>query len=350
MIHKKILNYLLLTILPLLIFIPSYQVLAAEEGAGFNVQAVLPESQLDSGNTYFDLNLQPGKKETLGIDLINSSDREMNIQISAQSAFTNRSGFVEYGKIAESYDPSLKYFMDDLIETPEVVTLKPHEKKTVDLTLTMPAESFKGILAGGIRIAEVDEKEKDDSNSGEGVAVKNTFSYVIGVVLSNKRDVIVPELELADVYPDQLNSRNIVTALIQNMYPTFVNQVEAKAKIKREGDEEIFAETQKVGMQIAPNSDFSFPIELSEGKPFQSGKYTVDMTVKSGEQEWHWIKEFTITAEVAKKLNEQDVYVENSIDWKMIGLISCVFLLLIVVIYLSYRNYQQTRDSKNEEE
>lgn len=337
---KKRIYYVLFFTMLSIFFIPM-KANAAEDGLKFSVHPILPDSQFDRNNSYFDLNLEPGEKETLGLELVNGEDKEITLAISAHSAYTNIKGVVEYGKDAETYDPSLNYFLEDIIKTPAEVTLEAGETKSIELEMTMPEESFEGVLAGGIRVEKVEseeEKTNEQEQQTHAVTVKNVYSVVIGVVVSNQRNIITPELDLVDVYPDQVSSQNVVTALIQNAFPTFVNQLEVEATIHKEGESETFAEIKESQMQMAPNSDFAFPIPLN-GESFKSGKYIADITARSKEQEWHWTKEFTVTRDVAKRLNQADVYVENKIDWKLIVLI----LLVVLVAYLIYQNHKRIK-------
>jgi len=201
----------------------------------------------------------------------------------------------------------------------------------------MPAEAFEGFLAGGLRLAEFkDEVEESDEPEGEGVAIKNEFAYVLGVVVSNSRDSVQPELELLDVFADQLNYRNVISATLQNFTPTFVNRLAVEATVKRAGENDVLYEANQEMMQMAPNSNFDFPISL-EGDRFRSGEYILELTATSGENEWSWTREFTIEADEARKLNREDVTVDTSINWWMVGSIILIVLLLMIILYLIIR-------------
>ncbi|NBA63743.1 DUF3324 domain-containing protein, partial [Enterococcus mundtii] len=166
-----------------------------------------------------------------------------------------------------------------------------------------------------------------------GVAIKNEFAYVVGVVVSNTRDSVQPELELLDVFADQLNYRNVISATLQNFTPTFVNQLAVEATVKRAGENDVLYQAKKEMMQMAPNSNFNFPISL-EGDRFRSGNYVLELTATSGENEWSWTHEFTIEADEARKLNQEDVMIDSSINWWMVGAIILIILLLGIVLYL----------------
>ncbi|WP_301389726.1 DUF3324 domain-containing protein, partial [Enterococcus entomosocium] len=204
-----------------------------------------------------------------------------------------------------------------------------------------------GFLAGGLRIAEYkDENEESEEPEGEGVAIKNEFAYVIGVVVSNTRDNVQPELELLDVFADQLNYRNVFSATLQNFTPTFINRLAVEATVKRSGENDVLYEASQEMMQMAPNSNFNFPISL-EGDRFQSGTYTLELTATSGENEWSWTREFTIEADEARKLNREDVTIDTSTNWWMIAAIGLLLLLMMVLIFFIFK---RRKDKKTDDE
>ncbi|MGM0213479.1 DUF916 and DUF3324 domain-containing protein [Enterococcus sp. AZ109] len=339
--RKRQLLAVLFALMTLISLIP-IQVFAEEEAEGnsefnFHVKPVLPQSQLEGGaNAYFDLNLGAGQSDNLGLELNNHTDKPIEIEISAHTAFTNVNGVVEYGKDDEDPDPTLPGSLKELIQAPGTVTLEANETRIVDLPITMPEEEFTGVLAGGIKLKEV-KNDNEEEEEDTGLAIKNDFAFVIGVVASNNRSATDPGLELLDVFADQLNYRNVFSATIQNYTSTFVNRLEVEATIREEGSSEVLYETTQEGMQMAPNSHFNFPIPL-EGARFRSGTYVLNMTARSGDEEWSWEKTFEVTADEARRLNREDVTIDNSINWWMIAAISALVLLIVVVGYFVYRN------------
>ncbi|WP_301357398.1 DUF3324 domain-containing protein, partial [Enterococcus spodopteracolus] len=99
-------------------------------------------------------------------------------------------------------------------------------------------------------------------------------------------------------------------------------------------------------MQMAPNSNFNFPISL-EGDRFRSGEYLLKMTARSGEEEWQWERKFTIEADEARALNQKDVTIDSSINWWIVAVISLIILLLLIIVWLLIK---KRRAEKNEED
>lgn len=295
----------------------------ADQMAGFNVQPIFPESQIEDSSGYFDLILSPGDSDEIGVMIENTTTDELTINITTHTAFTNVNGVVEYSQDLETHDPTLLIKLPDLIEGESQITLASGEKKQVNLELTMPEEILEGIVVGGIRI----EEERDNYSSEETVSIENTISYVIGVVVGNHRSQLEPELELLDVFADQLNYRNVFSAHLQNPIGRFINQLEVEAKIYDVSQDEVLYQAERQGMQMAPNSNFKFPIHL-DGDKFVDGTYYLHLIARSGSEEWEWKKEFEVNRQTATTLNQQDVTVDTSVNiWMILAIVLAILLL-----------------------
>lgn len=320
----------------------------AEEGnLPFYVTPEFPNSQVEKSDRYFDLNLPAGATETLSLTLQNATNEPVRVQVTPHTAYTNVHGVVEYGKDAAVPDTSLQYSLDELIEPSGEIELAGNETKTITVPLHMPEKSFDGFLAGGIRIAEVKEEQEEPTSNEEGVAINNEFAYVVGVVVSNSRDSVQPDLDLLEVVADQLNYRNVISATIQNFTPAFVNRLSVEATVHRAGENDVLYEASEEGMQMAPNSHFNFPISLA-GDRFQSGEYVLNLKATAGEEEWSWERTFTIETDEARALNRADVTIDSSLNWWIIGSIILVILLLGVILYLLIQK-QKAKENKQEQ-
>ncbi|MGG5305762.1 hypothetical protein IGK38_000395 [Enterococcus pernyi] len=318
----------------------------AEEGTlNFYVTPEFSNNQKSGNDRYFQLTLPPDATEKLTLKLQNANAEAKKIKITPHTAYTNVMGVVEYGQDAEKADSTLKHSLDELIEQPEIIELAGNETKTVTLDLNMPKEEFEGLLAGGLRVSEVKEEATEETSNEEGVAIQNDFAYIIGVVVSNKQDAVQPDLDLLDVFADQLNYRNVISANLQNFTPTFVNRLEVEATVQKAGEEEILYQASQEQMQMAPNSNFNFPISL-EGDRFRSGDYVLKMTARSGEEEWKWERKFTIEADEARALNQQDVTIDTSINWWIVAAVILILFLLLIIVWLLIKKQR----AKNKED
>jgi len=324
-------------------FVGFSQEVFANGELNFSVRTMTPESQFGDDKGYFDVELQPGETEELTLVVKNVRNIPIDLSITAHTAYTNINGVVEYGGETDQPDPTLKVEMKDLLDVEdEPIRLEAGEEKRIVTTLTMPQDEVEGLLAGGLQLSEVAQEEEEEDSEDKGMQIINSFSYVIGVVASNDRtQTIVPELALLDVFADQINYRNAFSATIQNFLPTFVNELSVEAAIRREGSDTILYRASEEMMQMAPNSNFNFPISLN-GERFRSGTYVLNMTARSGEHEWTWEETFDVTADEARRLNQSDVSVKDTNWW----LISAIVLIVIIISVLAYTTYKNKKKAK----
>lgn len=324
-------------------FVGFSQEVFANGELNFSVRTITPESQFGDDKGYFDVELQPGETEELTLVVKNVRNIPIDLSITAHTAYTNINGVVEYGGETDQPDPTLKVEMKDLLDVEdEPIRLEAGEEKRIVTTLTMPQDEVEGLLAGGLQLSEVAQEEEEEDSEDKGMQIINSFSYVIGVVASNDRtQTIVPELALLDVFADQINYRNAFSATIQNFLPTFVNELSVEAAIRREGSDTILYRASEEMMQMAPNSNFNFPISLN-GERFRSGTYVLNMTARSGEHEWTWEETFDVTADEARRLNQSDVSVKDTNWW----LIAAIVLIVIIISVLAYTTYKNKKKAK----
>lgn len=334
---------------------------------GFSVTANVRElDNRASDQSFFDLILEPGQKQTVTVTLKNDTNRQMTVEQEVSSATTNINGVVEYSPNNIEADKSLRFNYDDLVQTEQEIVLAPHSEKTINIDLQMPEEHFDGQLVGGLTYREkIDEEEAIPENQ-EGLAVTNRFAFVIALLMRQNKVAVEPDLKLHDVGPGQVNYRNVINANLQNPAMTFLNRMHVNAKVQGIDNPEIEYSVNRDRMQMAPNTNFDFPISL-EGQPLRPGRYRMTMTVNGvqddqgdytaenseGEEityrhEWQFEREFTITAEKADELNERDVTLEPEdrlwLKWLLVGL-----LLLLILLFLWFILWKRRKKEDEEE-
>lgn len=152
-------------------------------GNDYTVQAVIPASQIDKANTsYFDMQLQPGQTESLTVNLSNTSDKTITVDVNKGTAGTQSGGVVDYVASA-GFDKTLAAKIGDGIEVPNKVTIGPEETKVVTAKVTMPNVPTNGIYVGGLKFTE--EGQDGTSGSGNGMRVSGVFSYAVAILARN---------------------------------------------------------------------------------------------------------------------------------------------------------------------
>ena len=301
----------------------------------FNLVAEIPENQLDQKVTYFDLLLKPDEKQTLTLRVTNRLEEELPLEISFNKALTNGSGVVEYaGNLTDQGTFALPNIEDLVTVSANTLTLAPKETQELQLKIHMPKEAFKGLLAGGIYVKQVEPAKSEAGN------VTNLLSREIALLLRVNKEPVAPELKVVSATAQQANARNGVIAVIENVSGTYVSDVAIKTTITKDGKEVI--SDKKEGMKIAPSSQFPYRISLA-GQAFKEGTYEVALEITAGEQSWSGTESFTIEPEVAASFNRQDVTLQDQksdFPWSSLILVSVLLIFMLVLWRLLRYNRQ----------
>ncbi|MGG5373314.1 DUF916 and DUF3324 domain-containing protein [Enterococcus sp. AZ196] len=323
------------------------QTAQAVDGLKFSVTPNIPDNQYNKEVSYFDLLMNPGDEQEIAVLLKNPTDENVVILPQINSAMTNTGGVVEYSNHNNKervYDKSLKHNIEDIVQLSEKeITLSPGEERELKLTITMPSEEFKGVIAGGIYLAQKGESSKnnDEKSSKEtSTSLKNLYGYQIALLLRNNDELVTPKVVFEGAQADQLNVRNAVSLKVRNSTPTYINKVNYQAELKKKGSDEVIAKTDQKDMQFAPNTIFDLFVSM-KGKQYEAGDYVLTGSIVSGNNKWPVNEEFTVTREQANKFNEADPDVEPESYTLVIILGAIVAVAVLVAIYLIRKNKQQ---------
>ncbi|MGO2566133.1 MAG: DUF916 and DUF3324 domain-containing protein [Brochothrix thermosphacta] len=339
-----VMTTLVMMVLQLILILP----VSASE-FNFAVVPQKPGNQIDLKKGYFDLKMTPGQEQQLSVALTNSTNKAISIHPKIAMTTTNDSGVVDYSPSKKKADETLKYNIEDIVTTEKKVIIEADSTYVLKLMVKMPKESFKGSITGGLSLQE-DEPEKKVDTQTSGMAIDNRYAYVVGLSLREDLKPVKPELKLNKVGPAQRNFRNVITANLQNTEATYVNQLKVDAKIMRKNDTEVLYESKKDMMQMAPNTNFNYPIALGTGEKLKPGKYTLDISAASYKNKWHWKEDFTITDDEASALNAKDVTIEDNNIWLYIisGLVLLLIVLLIIWLIVVKKKKNRAEENEND--
>lgn len=167
----------------LLVFISS-SVSAENSGdrVPYSVQAILPENQVDSSVSYFDLAVEPGSSQSLEVEVYNSSNEELTIFVDTNFGATNANGVVTYDGSIEEFDESMELPFNEISNVyEEEMTIDPNSSSRAIVDIEIPEEGFDGQIVGGIHfLLEPDQVDETDS----AIGFENAFAYVVGVNLT----------------------------------------------------------------------------------------------------------------------------------------------------------------------
>lgn len=326
---------------------PTLALATSTEKPPFTMESVLPENQKkDSKATYFDLVVQPEQKQQVSIRFQNLSDKKITLQLSTNSAVTNANGVIDYNKTDAKKSLTAKYRLDELLTFPDEVELAAGETKVISGELSVPKDRFEGILLGGITATMVPEKATNDKQKS-GLALTNQLAMTIGVVLTeDTQNVVEPELRLVQVQPGLSNGYTSVLATVQNINPQMVGQMTITGKVFKKGNSEVLKETVRKNQEMAPNSQFDFPVDWGK-EELAAGDYTLKLVAQNKGHKWVFSKDFTIDKAQASKINEKAVGLKKDYTWLYITIGILLFILLLILAFLLGR--RQRSEEKHED-
>ncbi len=343
---KKGIKLILLTFFSMLAFC-LFPLQTFADGAGFTMEIVKPDNQITDA-TYFDLKVAPEQKQALQVRFINFEDKELKLQVSANPAFTNGNGVIEYSRYDFPKDKSAQYTLPELIkEKPQEVVLQPKEEKVVTFNMEVPKEPFKGMILGAFYA--LNKGDEDSTEKNQGMMIKNQYALVLGIKLQEDTETkVIPELKLNDIKPGLNNSYTTVFANLQNIMPRSFGEMTVDAKVYKKGSKEVFKHTKKENQQMAPNSNYDFPIDW-ENEEIKAGDYPLHLIAKAGSKTWEFDRNFTIADSEADKLNEDAVGLpEKSYTWLYILIAVLLGIILMILAFILGR--RQKKDDDKEED
>lgn len=343
---KKLIRILLFVFL-VTASLPTQAFAQTADMADFTVRAILPENQLENENTYFDLRMKPGQRQTLQVEVYNAADAAIVLDVSLNAASTNRNGIIEY-LIERTPDETLRFPFHSIAQTQPEVTLAPKEQKRIAVEISMPEEEFDGTILGGILFSKRPQTEQT-----QGVGIHNQFSYVIGVRLTETDEIILPDFDLKSVQETLVNYRTAVLANIRNTEPVIVKGAKASAQVYLNNGQTPLFTVEKDNVDFAPNSVFPLPVEW-EGTRLEAGSYRMSVQLTHEHNRWAWDQDFTISPSQANDINNGAITPTPQLFqglFQNVFFLGAVVLLLLLLLFLAFyigRRSRRTRKTRED--
>lgn len=318
-------------------FISPNHTFANSNSAEFGVKPIYPENQEKEKDGYFSLITQPGNKQTIKVKVTNYSDKPNNIKVARNRATTSDSGLIEYSNSKKEKEKSVLHDFNQIVTLKEeAVLLEPKESKELDIDVSMPDESYDGVILGGLYFSEDNELSKEEQEK----SIRNTFSYSIPIVLKMTDKKIENELTLKNVEPTERNSRPFIEARLVNSAPSVIKSMSVEGRIYNAKTKEEYYVNKETSLEMAPNSILNFGFDL-QNAAFIAGDYLIDLKVNADGKEYHFEDGFTIEKAKAKELNEKSTYIEEkNTPWLLIvgGIVLVVGLSILVTLFVVKRS------------
>jgi hypothetical protein len=335
---KKILVFFIFCFL----FGQTLPVFSEEAQMDYRITANLPDNQRTKDNTYFDLQITPGKKQTIAIEIENTSNQTKKIVVEANDATTSDGITIAYSRTENELIANPKFSQIITKEQQQrTIELAPNEKKNVTFDLTYPKEEFAGYVLGGIHVYEQIENQQQENQT---INFYNHFAYSIAVKLQTSDEKLTPELTLGKIKLDTENNHPIVKAELSNPIATMIDNLAIDATISKDG-KTIETYQSKYG-KVAPNSMFHLIIPLSKGT-LAPGTYHFSGKATAGDYHWEWEQDFEVAGKDYQLVEKENVAPKKTpIYWLILAaIVVFILLLLLVIIYI-----RRKKEKHNDEE
>lgn len=332
---KKLVKFL--GICGLLTGVFSSTVYASEETepGGYTIEGISNKNQLDPNVGYFYLHENVDAEDSVKVKLINSSDSDKKLNVKITNANTNANGIIDYtGKLKDH--TSLKVPLTSIANVTEKEVVVPKESSVeTEIKIKMPEEKLSGVVVGGIVVSE----KTSESSSTEKIALNNTYSYTLGLVVTNENKVELNKnvsVELDSVGATLFDGKKVIQADILNPNPYIFSKATVKGKILEKESRKLVKQEEKENINIAPYSVYPFQFDWKK-EDLKPGKYIFSGSVEANGKSWKLEKEFEITSGKAKKINKESVYKIYIPNWLTYSIYSLVVLSVGGTIYLFIR-------------
>lgn len=310
------------------------QAVGAAENTDYSIRPILPENQR-VGASYYDLKLEPGQEQTIQVEVLNEGPQDATYEVTVNTAFTNDNVLIDYGGKGQP-NKTLAHSVKDLVEYPKTVAVSANSSNQVDINLKMPEQAFAGVLLGGIRVKKVGQTEaKEESQMGIET------SYTLGLVLSEAKPELEPDLKLQKVAAVSYNNYPAIAATLENPIAAMIRGVAITGAITPKGSDEVYLKADTKEHSIAPNTTFAYHFDTQE-QPLKSGDYTMKLKLEDRDgREWDFTKDFTITKKQADRINKETLDIQpqdNLLLYIILGLLTALILLMLILLLRKRKN------------
>ena len=185
----------------------------ADTSVRYGVRPIYPENQRSDRDGHFNLRVTPGMVQVVEVEVQNLGDRVAVVEISANAAYTNENGVMEYIPLPDQAAPAQASraahqpsFAEMVTANESLLEVAPGTSGIATFTIRVPESAFEGVLLGGFHFVEAIAHQSGESRArGETDAhtgVVNRMAYAIPVVLREEDDVPPPAFALQGVARD----------------------------------------------------------------------------------------------------------------------------------------------------
>ncbi|MGE6490501.1 WxL protein peptidoglycan domain-containing protein [Exiguobacterium sp. NPDC077395] len=324
--------YRLLSILFVCLFVNSVTPVSAQTGeVGFSVERVPHVQQTNDRVGYFDLLVKQDDETTLEVIIHNHASEDKTFDVKIGNGYTNENGVVMYDQ--ESAIPDHLSFTELVSTFDENVTITSGESKRISFVLKSVNEDVNGVILGGIRVSETEERQEDAQ-----VGLQNRYEYVIGVVLRTSVKQVPFRPEWKGVNVNQEHHYPHIAFQVMNTSGSISRDLDVQMTIRSDEQDVKLDHAMEAKLVPYTSTGFRFPLTKRLG----AGTYQVEMTMtESGTgATWTWEDELVVSEEEAETISErveQPIVEESSFfsgTWTMSLLALLLTAAFLYIVHL----------------
>ncbi|WP_375179678.1 DUF3324 domain-containing protein [Enterococcus rotai] len=326
-------NYLyVILFMGIFLFLFPNKTLAEEESSlGYVVSVVPSAKQIDPEQSFFYLQTTPGESFQITTKVKSTQKEPVTVKIYATNAVNDNGGGFEYTEDLKQLDKTLTEPITSMlkVETP-TVTVGNFEEKEIKIQVNSLENSYQGIKMGAL-VFQLD-------NPNEKAAVKSEFAYRIGIITSENGDDYRDSktLNLLEAKSAIVRGRKTILGVLQNPEPKILSKLQIKAEVKEKGSNKVIKKKEVDEYSLAPNSSSNFEIDYGTDS-VKAGTYLLSIVASNEHGNWEFEKEFTISENQAKKLNEETAFKIITPMWIKILSILLLVTTGVLVVWLIVR-------------
>lgn len=260
---------------------------SSKNTATYSVAPVLSEHQTKNITSFYDIRWNPNGQEKIGLSITNHKSTAQIYVLQVNKAVTNDNGMVDYSipNLIPDNEP-LKF------NFPHEVTVAPNTTSTVYSNFSFPNQDYNGIKIFGVYVTE-----KSTDKTGKGIS--NVVSYALPLVIRGNIDQR-PEANVtfkeASLLKQNINYQ--IKIPVSNEKEVYLKNSKVKVEILNSKQQVLDQLNEKI--DVTPTTSFNLLVPLT--KKYDSGTYTVKVTITHDKQTWHNESQLKITKEQSTKI------------------------------------------------
>ncbi|MBO0410176.1 DUF916 and DUF3324 domain-containing protein [Enterococcus hulanensis] len=308
--------------------------------AGFTVESIIPDNQVDTTKTYFHLALQPNSPQTIQVKIRSLKKEPVTVAIDVHNAVSSSVGAIDYAQNDPQLDPSLSKPITSFVKVKSKdVVVQNFEEKIVEIDINPPKKAFSGVKLGSLRFTNKEEaKKRKNELSAE-------YAYVIALMVTEDEKPFNhgANLHLKNVKLRLSNGRKVIAAKIQNDQPKVLQKMKISGQIINKGNNKKLFNESMENFSVAPNSNFNFEIPVGV-EYFKPGTYVFKGKAEGDDRIWKWERTFTVDKEEANETEEKSVFKITVPKWVPWVAIVLIIGMVVLFVYLFRRQNQWKKE------